>query len=106
MPKRFKVILSHEAELMLVEHMRFLANVSVPASKRFLASFKEAKKSLSAFPLSGPYEDEDLLPPETYRRYLFYGRYKILYEVGKNEIYIDAIVDCRQDVESADFLQE
>jgi len=106
MSKKFKVILSHEAESMLIEHTRFLANVSVPASKRFLASFKEAKKILSAFPLSGPYEDEDLLPPETYRRYLFYGRYKILYEVGENEVYIDAIVDCRQDAGAASFLQE
>ena len=106
MPRKFKVIVSHEAEKMLLEHMRFLANVSIPASKRFLASFKDAKQSLAAFPLSGPYEDEASLPPETYRTYLFYGRYKILYEVVENEIYIDAIIDCRQDTGSFGFLQD
>ena len=36
--------------------------------------------------------------------HLFYGRYKILYEVGTNEACIDAIIDCRQDIDSLDFL--
>jgi len=106
MPKKLKVIVSNKAEFMLMEHMRFLANVSAPAAKRFLAAFKEATRSLSAFPLSGPYEDEAPLPAETYRRYLFYGRYKILYEVEEHDVYIDAIVDCRQDPATLDFLQD
>ena len=71
MPRKFKVIVSHEAEKMLLEHMRFLANVSIPASKRFLASFKDAKQSLAAFPLSGPYEDETSLPPKHTERICF-----------------------------------
>lgn len=102
MPKRYKVIVSKKAERMLLEHMRFLANVSVPAAQRLLASFKEAKRQISSFPLSGPYEDEPSLPAEMYRNCLFYGRYKILYEVGVNEFYIDAIIDCRQDVDFPD----
>ncbi len=100
MPKNFKVIVSHKAEIMLMEHMRFLANVSGPAARRFLASFKDAKRDISMFPLSAPYEDAEPLPPETYRGCLFYDRYKILYEVGENEVYIDAVIDCRQDIES------
>ena len=44
MPKRYKVVVSPKAEMMLLEHMRFLSNVSVPAARRFLASFKEAKR--------------------------------------------------------------
>lgn len=106
MPKKFRVIVSQEAERMLLEHMRFLANVSIPASKRFLTSFKDAKQSLADFPLSGPYEDEASLPSETYRKYLFYGRYKILYEVEGDKVYIDATVDCRQDTGSFGFLRD
>ena len=104
MPKRYKVVVSPKAEMMLLEHMRFLSNVSVPAARRFLASFKEAKRQISSFPLSGAYEEEPPLPAERYRKCLFYGRSKFVYEVGTNEAYIDAILDCRQDTDSLDFL--
>ena len=63
---------------------------------KFLSDFKEAKAQLSAFPLSGPYDDDPALPAKTYRKCLFYGRYNILYEVEGKTVYIDAIVDCRQ----------
>lgn len=96
MAKRFRVIVSPQAEKMLLEHMRFLAQVSAPASKRFLASFKAAKQTLSAFPMLGPYDNEPPLPPNTYRKYLFYERYKILYEIEGTTVFMDAILDCRQ----------
>jgi len=96
MSGRYRVIVSEAAKGMLLRHMKFLANVSVPASRNFLSAFKEAKEQLSTFPLSGPYEDDPALPPKTYRKCLFYGRYNILYEVEQETVYIDAIVDCRQ----------
>ena len=38
-------------------------------------------------------EEEPSLPTETYRKCLFYGRYKILYEAGTNEACIDAVLN-------------
>lgn len=96
MAEKYRVIVSEAAKGMLLRHMKFLANVSVPASRKFLLAFKDAKAQLSAFPLSGPYDDDPALPAETYRKCLFYGRYNILYEVENKTVYIDAIVDCRQ----------
>lgn len=96
MAEKYRVIVSEAAKGMLLRHMKFLANVSVPASRKFLLAFKDAKAQLSAFPLSGPYDDDPALPAETYRKCLFYGRYHILYEVENKTVYIDAIVDCRQ----------
>lgn len=96
MAEKYRVIVSEAAKGMLLRHMKFLANVSVPASRKFLLAFKDAKAQLSAFPLSGPYDDDPALPTETYRKCLFYGRYHILYEVENKTVYIDAIVDCRQ----------
>lgn len=96
MAGKYRVIVSEEAKMMLLAHMSFLSNVSVPASRKFLLAFKEAKAQLAAFPLSGPYEDDPALPAETYRKCLFYGRYHILYEVENRNVYIDAIVDCCQ----------
>lgn len=96
MAEKYRVIVSEAAKGMLLRHMKFLANVSVPASRKILLAFKDAKAQLSAFPLSGPYDDDPALPAETYRKCLFYGRYNILYEVENKTVYIDAIVDCRQ----------
>lgn len=96
MAEKYRVIVSEAAKGMLLRHMKFLANVSIPASRKFLLAFKDAKAQLSAFPLSGPYDDDPALPAETYRKCLFYGRYNILYEVENKTVYIDAIVDCRQ----------
>lgn len=98
MAGKYRVIVSEEAKTMLLDHMRFLSNVSIPASRKFLLAFKEAKAQLSAFPLSGPFDENPVLPAKTYRKCLFYGRYHILYEVGDNAVYIDAIVDCRQEM--------
>ena len=102
MPKRYKVVVSPKAEMMLLEHMRFLSNVSRPAQS--FGIIQRGKTANFLIPLSGAYEEEPPLPAETYRKCLFYGRYKILYEVGTNEAYIDAILDCRQDTDSLDFL--
>lgn len=93
MAEKYRVIVSEAAKGMLLRHMKFLANVSIPASRKFLLAFKDAKAQLSAFPLSGPYDDAPALPAETYRKCLFYGRYNILYEVENKTVYIDAIVD-------------
>lgn len=96
MSKKYRVIVSDAAKGMLLRHMKFLANVSVPASRKFLLAFKDVKEQLSSFPLLGPYEDDPALPAETFRKCLFYGRYNVLYEVENKTVYIDAIVDCRQ----------
>jgi hypothetical protein len=37
------------------------------------------------------------IPLETYRKCLFDGRYKALYLVEGDNIFIDVIVDCRQE---------
>ena len=97
MTRRTKVVVSLAAESMLLQHTAFLANVSPPAARKFLTAFKEAKATLASFPLLGPFEDHPDLPAETYRKHIFYGRYKILYEVIQDTICIDAVVDCRQD---------
>lgn len=75
MAGKYRVIVSEEAKTMLLDHMRFLSNVSIPASRKFLLAFKEAKAQLSAFPLSGPFDENPVLPAKTYRKCLFYGRY-------------------------------
>jgi len=99
-PKIFEVILSRRSDKMLLSHTEFLARVSPAAARKLLSDFKKVTKKLTDNPFQFPFADElDALsiPPETYRKSLFYARYKALFVIEKDVVYIDAIIDCRQE---------
>ena len=96
----YQVILSRRADNMLITHAEFLARVSPSAARRLLTDFRRVKRILEITPLQYPFADEldaQGVPPEIYRKCLFYDRYKALYLVDGNMVYIDAIIDCRRD---------
>ena len=85
---------------MLVAHAKFLANVNPAAARELLAAFRKASDSIANGPMKYPYAD-DLdaadIPREVYRKCLFCDRYKALFLVEDRTVYIDAIIDCRQE---------
>jgi len=98
--KKYNVILAEQADRMLLLHIEFLARVSTTAARKLISDFKNLKKKLSLDPLLYPYADNlDVpgIPPDTYRKSIFYGRYKALFLIENNKVYIDAIIDCRQE---------
>ena len=98
--QKYNVELSHRAEIMLLQHTTFLAQVSPPAARRLVASAEKVKVRLSDDPYQFPFADElDLtgIPYETYRKCLFDKRYKALFLIEGNDVFIDAIIDCRQE---------
>ncbi len=70
--------------MMLLAHMSFLSNVSVPASRKFLLAFKEPKRACR-LPLSGPYEDDPICGGNIPKVPVLCRCYHILYEVEKQE---------------------
>jgi len=98
--KKYKVILAEHADRMLLAHTEFLARVSIPAARKLICEFKDLKNNLSINPHQYPYADDlDVpgIPPNTYRKGVFFGRYKALFLIENSAVYIDAIIDCRQD---------
>ena len=98
-PKNYDVVIARRAEKMLLSHTEFLAKVSTSAARRLLADFKKVTGSLSENPLQFPFADEldaPGIPIETYKC-LFEKRYKALFLVENNNVYVDAIIDCRQE---------
>jgi len=98
--KKYKVILATQADRMLLSHTEFLSRVSIPTARKLIAEFKITKKNLSFNPHNYPYADDvDVpdIPQRTYRKCVFYGRYKALFLIDGNAVYIDAILDCRQE---------
>jgi len=98
--KTYNVTLARRADGMLLAHIEFLARVSPAAARRLLTDFKKAIERIANNPFEFSFADEiDALgiPSETYRKCIFNERYKALFLIENDNVYIDAIIDCRQD---------
>lgn len=95
--KTYGVIISDDAARMLVSHARFAASVNEDAAQRLIEEFEEKTKSLETFPEGNPWLDDPLIAKRTYRKLLFAKRYLLLYQLKGSTVYMDAVVDCRQD---------
>jgi plasmid stabilization system protein ParE len=95
----FEVVISDAALAMLDSHMDFLANVSVTAAKKLLDEILDDIASLSEHPMRFPAYQNQFIADSRYRRMLSAKRYLVIYEVDKSTVFVDYIVDCRQDFE-------
>jgi len=78
-------------------HFEFLARVSGNAAYKLLDELIEDIKSLETNPQINPYLDRPYIEPGKYRYKLSYGRYRIVYQIVNNTVFVDDIQDCRQD---------
>ena len=92
----YQIILARRVDGMLLRHISFLARVSVPAAKKFRAEFAHLLERLEQNPMQFPVEEELNLPSQ-YRSALFARRYKAVFMVEGSTVYLDAVLDCRQD---------
>lgn len=95
--KRYNVIISERALEMLLQHVRFLATVSTQAADKLRIDIIEAAKSLQEFPERGSWLNDPMLPANKYRKLIVDKRYLLIYQIKDYTVYIDYIVDCRQD---------
>ena len=94
---KFKVVFGSRVDSMLLRHVEFLARVSVPAARKFRDDFRKVLKEIEENPFQIPYEVDMNLPADTYHKALFAKRYKALFLTEDKTVYLDAVVDCRQD---------
>ena len=95
--RRYEVVVSDEATQMLVSHAQFLAQVSEPAALRLIEAFHEKAKLLELFPERNPWLADQLIPTGKYRKLLLEKRYLLVYQIKESTVYVDAVVDARQD---------
>lgn len=95
--KPYKVKITETAWDMLIEHARFMANVSAMAANRLIDAFVETADSLTSMPERNLWLENDAIPFQKYRKLLFEKHYLIFYEIRENVVYVTAVVDCRQD---------
>jgi mRNA-degrading endonuclease RelE of RelBE toxin-antitoxin system len=75
----------------------FLARVSENAANELLDELIEDIKSLETNPQINPYLDRPYIELGKYRYKLSYGRYRIVYQIVNDTVFVDDIQDCRQD---------
>ncbi|MBP2641980.1 MAG: plasmid stabilization system protein [Firmicutes bacterium] len=93
----YTVVISEEAAQMLVYHARFLAQVNEAAALRLIETFQEKVKSLEQFPERNPVLIDPLIAKGKYRKLLLEKRYLLIYQTRDRVVYVDAVVDTRQD---------
>ncbi|MEA4902505.1 MAG: hypothetical protein VB077_12880 [Desulfitobacterium sp.] len=64
---------------------------------RLIENFQVRAKSLEQFQERNPWLIDPLIPPEKYRKLLFEKWYLLIYLIKENTVYVDAVVDTRQD---------
>ncbi|MCO5385651.1 MAG: type II toxin-antitoxin system RelE/ParE family toxin [Desulfosporosinus sp.] len=95
--KRYTVVISDEAKQMLISHVRFLAQVSEHAATQLIEDFQVRAKSLEQFSERNSWLVDKLIPSGKYRKLLLEKRYLLIYQIKENTVYVDAVVDTRQD---------
>lgn len=92
---QYKVIVSRCVADNLLAHMSFIANVSIDAAQRFISEYETVIKHLEENPFQ--YQiDVSFDNPNEYRRAVFAQWYKCIFMVEGSTVYIDSVVDCRQ----------
>ena len=95
--KEYRVIVSERAMAMLTSHVKFLAQVSNNAATKLkdelISEMKELKRMTESYP---PFNNE-YIPANKYRKKLVSKRYLIIYQIVDDNVYVDYVLDCRQD---------
>jgi mRNA-degrading endonuclease RelE of RelBE toxin-antitoxin system len=81
----------------MYDHFAFLAQVSPGGAEKLLEALIKDIKSLERNPHAYPCYNRPHSNPRKYRYILSYSRYRIVYQVVNDTIYVDDIQDCRQD---------
>lgn len=94
--RKYRVTVSGEVRRMLTEQVFFLAGVNPQAAKALQTRLMEAIRSLETMPERYPYLDpEDRRNP--HRKMVVSRRYLILYTVQDDTVYVEYVLDGRQD---------
>ena len=94
--KEYFVSIDAGANDRMAEHLEFLANFSEDAAYRLLDEMMAGVHSLKTMPHRNPFYNRPYLPLNKYRYLIFAKRYRIVYQIDGDNVYVDDIQDTRQ----------
>ena len=94
---KYKIIISDRAKEMLGRNIRFLAQINKSAATKLKSRVMEEIRSLQEMPQRYPFFNENYIPANKYHKLYVENWYLVLYQMKDDTVYVDWIVDCRQD---------
>lgn len=94
---RYKINVSDRSRQMLAAHVRFLAEKSPEAARNTKNELLTAIRSLAQMPERYPFMEAEFIPSNKYHKMFVEKWYLVLYQIQDEFVYVDYIVDCRQD---------
>lgn len=94
---KYKVIVSDKAKEQLIQHIAFIANVDKNSAAKTKSRIIAAFRSLSEMPQRYPLFDEEYITRNKYHKMFIEKWYLVLYQIVDDTVYIDYLLDCRQD---------
>jgi plasmid stabilization system protein ParE len=82
---------------MLMQHIHFIAKENIQAAKKTKNEIMEAIRSLYEMPHRFPFLNTSCFSLNKYHKLFVRKWYLVLYQVKDQAIYVDYILDCRQD---------
>ena len=98
-PKIYRLVVSRRAAYQLRDHAAFAAQLDERIALKLIDDYQEAAESLTYMPFRTPYLDSEMIPSGKYRKMLFGKWYLILYKIQDDTVYIEYVIDGRQDYE-------
>lgn len=95
--KAYQIIIASDANDKMYAHFEFLARVSVNAANKLLYGLLKDIRNLRTDPFRYPLYNRPYLPTGKYRYMLSNKRYRIVYQIIGNQVFVDDIQDCRQE---------
>lgn len=93
---KYIIIIDPAANDRMYDHFMFLAQVSENAAEELLNTLVDDIQSLEYMPYRNPVYNKPYLRSGKYRYMISGGRYRIVYQIDNNYVYVDDIQDCRQ----------
>lgn len=94
---KYTVVVSDRAKEMLGIHIRFLAQVNRNAASKLRKRLVAEIRALEDHPQRYPFFTAEYIPENKYHKLYVENWYLVLYQIRDQTVYVDWIVDCRQD---------
>ena len=94
---QYKVIVSPEAQRLMGNCVLFLAEKSMDAAIALKDRLVGEIRKLDHMPERYPFFNEPYIPANKYHKMFVEKYYLILYQIKDDTVYVDYVVDCRQD---------
>jgi len=94
---KYHVIVSDAATRQIINCLLFIAQENAEAAQRLRQRLMDGIRSLSEMPARYPFFSEPYIPANKYHKMFVENWYLILYQIRDTSVYVDYVVDCRQD---------